>query len=174
MFNASIGDGNLTLFWEDRWLGCDSPCLIAPELCKLAKAKVRKSRMVHDALTNKQWIHDIVGTLTVQPISEYLSLWPIMEGALLRGRGGHHQVKWTPDATYSARSAYNMFFQGSERFEGAKPIWKCHTRFTKANRIHFICALGLVYTHIINHKVNITTSASITRVLKTLLQNRIS
>ena len=79
MFNASIGDGNLTLFWEDRWLGCDSPCLIAPELCKLAKAKVRKSRTVHDALTNKQWIHDIVGTLTVQAISEYLSLlslWP--------------------------------------------------------------------------------------------------
>ena len=33
-------------------------------------------------------------------------------------------MKWTPDATYSARSAYNMFFQGSERFEGAKPIWK--------------------------------------------------
>jgi len=85
MFNASIGDGNLTLFWEDRWLGCDSPCLIAPELCKLAKPKVRKSRTVHDALTNKQWIHDIVGTLTVQAISEYLSLWPIMEGALLRG-----------------------------------------------------------------------------------------
>ena len=39
MFNASIGDGNLTLFWEDRWLGCDSPCLIAPELCKTRQGK---------------------------------------------------------------------------------------------------------------------------------------
>ena len=50
----------------------------------------------------------------------------------------------------------------------------CHTRFMKANRMHLICAPGSVYTHMIKHKVNITTSANVKRVLKTLLQNRMS
>jgi len=38
--------------------------------------------------------------------------------------------------------------------------------------MHLICAPGSVYTHMIKHKVNITTSANVKRVLKTLLQNR--
>ena len=38
---------------------------------------------------------------------------------------------------------------------------RCHTRFMKANRMHLICVPGSVYTHMIDHKVNITTSASV-------------
>ena len=37
----------------------------------------------------------------------------------------------------------------------------CNTRFMNANRMHLICAPGSVYIHMINHKVNITTSASV-------------
>lgn len=32
--------------------------------------------------------------------------------------------RWSPAATYSAQSAYRMFFVGSTRFAGARPIWK--------------------------------------------------
>jgi hypothetical protein len=32
--------------------------------------------------------------------------------------------RWTPSATYTARSAYRLFFEGSTRFAGARPIWK--------------------------------------------------
>ena len=45
----------------------------------------------------------------------------------------------------------------------------CHTRFMKANRIHLICAPESVYTHMIKHKVNITTSASVKRVLSNFI-----
>jgi len=45
----------------------------------------------------------------------------------------------------------------------------CHTRFMKANRMHLICAPGSVYTHMIDHKVNITTSASVKRVLNNFI-----
>src|SRR6185369_1683504 len=61
---------------------------------------------------------------------------------------------------------------GPELAGGPMAILSCHTRFMKANRMHLICPPGSVYTHMIDHKVNITTSASVKRVLKTLLQNR--
>jgi hypothetical protein len=58
MFNASIdielGDGCLTLFWSDHWLGQNSPCLIAPELCNLVRRGVRNSRTVAAALSDKR------------------------------------------------------------------------------------------------------------------------
>lgn len=31
--------------------------------------------------------------------------------------------RWYPSATYTTRSAYRMFFEGSSRFAGEKPIW---------------------------------------------------
>ena len=88
MFNASIvielGDGNLSLFWSDHWLGHNSPCLIAPELCKLIKPRTRNTRTVDAALLDKRWIQDITGTLTVQALYEYLILWEAAEGVQLR------------------------------------------------------------------------------------------
>jgi len=129
MFNASIvielGDGNLSLFWSDHWLGHNSPCLIAPELCKLIKPRTRNTRTVAAALLDKRWIQDITGTLTVQALYEYLILWEAAEGVQLRqGVEDTIKWKWTSDATYSARSAYQAFFLGSAQFEGARPIWK--------------------------------------------------
>ncbi|PVH61987.1 hypothetical protein PAHAL_3G172600 [Panicum hallii] len=129
MFNASIdielGDGCLTLFWSDHWLGQNSPCLITPKLRSLVTPGVRNSRTVAAALSNKRWIQDITGTLTFQALSEYLILWQVVEAFELRvGVEDTISWKWTTDAAYSARSAYVSFFQGTIRFEGAKPIWK--------------------------------------------------
>ena len=129
MFNASIdielGDGCLTLFWSDHWLGQNSPCLIAPELCNLVRPRFRNSRTVAEALSHKRWIQDITGTLTAQSLSEYIILWQIVEAVELRvGVEDIIRWKWTTDAAYSARSAYLAFFQGTIHFEGAKPIWK--------------------------------------------------
>jgi hypothetical protein len=129
MFLASVdvqlGDGNLTLFWSDRWNDGNSPYLIAPELCNLIRPMIKNTRTVHDALDDKRWIQDITGTFTVAAISEYLSFWQVLEAVQLQpGVKNNLKWKWTPDATYSAKSAYLMLFQGSERFEGAKQIWK--------------------------------------------------
>lgn len=68
MFQVSIdvqlGDGNLALFWIDRWFEQSSPCIIAPELCKLIMPRIRKRRTVAEALQEKQWIRDIVRWVT--------------------------------------------------------------------------------------------------------------
>ena len=75
MFNASIvielGDGNLTLFWSDHWLRNNSPCLLAPELCKLIKPKLWNTRTVAAAMVDKSWIQDISGTLSKLSLNTY-------------------------------------------------------------------------------------------------------
>lgn len=45
MFDASIvvplGDGCLALFWRDHWLDSSSPCVLAPDLCKVVRPRQR-------------------------------------------------------------------------------------------------------------------------------------
>nr|XP_034570085.1 uncharacterized protein LOC117834663 [Setaria viridis] len=57
MFQTSIsvqlGDGNLALFWLDNWLGQNSPCVLAPDLCNMVRPRIRKTRTVADALQDK-------------------------------------------------------------------------------------------------------------------------
>ncbi|KAG2653053.1 hypothetical protein PVAP13_1NG423319 [Panicum virgatum] len=106
-------------------LGHNSPCLIAPELCKLIRPKTRNTRTVAAMLPGKRWIQDITGMLTAQALYEYILLWEAVEDVQLRhGVEDSIRWKWTPDATYSARSAYQAFFIGSAQFAGARPIWK--------------------------------------------------
>lgn len=119
MFQASIqvqlGDGNLALFWIDRWNGDSSPCSIAPDLCNTVKSRVRNRGLVSEALQDKKLISDVVGQLTVPAIHPYVLLWHQLQRVQLRP--GSEDVitwKWEPSGVYSARSAYRAFFIGSQ------------------------------------------------------------
>ena len=65
MFQESIyfelGDGNMALFWSDRWLQGQSLLDVAPCLCNAVDTRVRKRRTVAHALQNNCWISDISG-----------------------------------------------------------------------------------------------------------------
>ncbi|CAN6359861.1 unnamed protein product [Urochloa humidicola] len=129
MFRASIdvrlGDGRLALFWSDYWLGTDSPCIVAPELCKLVRPRVVRLRTVRDALVDRAWTQDITRQLTVTAIRQYMFLWARLRDVQLQPDVEDTIAwRWCSSATYSARSAYRMFFEGSMRFVGARPIWK--------------------------------------------------
>nr|TKW03041.1 hypothetical protein SEVIR_7G040400v2 [Setaria viridis] len=106
MFQASfdfhLGDGNLALFWTDRWNGPLSPCVIAPDLCKLIRPRTRKRRIVAEAVHDKQWIQDIIGQLTVTAILQYLELWQAVDRIQLR-IGTEDVVSWRRDSS-------NVFF----------------------------------------------------------------
>ncbi|KAF8691212.1 hypothetical protein HU200_040332 [Digitaria exilis] len=124
--DITIGDGQLALFWSDRWNGSDSPCVAAPDLCKLVMASTKKKRSVAQALPQKTWISDIKGRLTVPALVQYIFLWHSLGRCQLRtGMEDVIQWRWTTTGTYSARSAYRAFFEGSTRFVMAKPLWKC-------------------------------------------------
>lgn len=57
-------------------------------------------------------------------LRQYLTLWRIiLEVVLQRTVEDRITWRWSASATYSARSAYRMFFTGLTRFAGARPIW---------------------------------------------------
>lgn len=76
-------------------------------------------------MTEKQWIRDITGPLTVQAIVQYLHLWVTLQDTELQ-LGLEDQIcwRWNASLQYSAKSAYDMFFCGSVKLAGANLLWK--------------------------------------------------
>jgi len=110
MFQASIfvelGDGNKALFWTDRWLQGQSLADLAPCLCAAVGPRIKKQRIVAQALHEDGWIRDISGALTVQVIMDYLLVWNLTRDVqLVPGRPDNICWKWTSDKCYSTSSA---------------------------------------------------------------------
>nr|TKW31194.1 hypothetical protein SEVIR_2G089000v2 [Setaria viridis] len=75
-----VGDGKLTLFWNDRWIDGRSIAEIAP--C-LNQAVGRKRRNVYEGLQDRRWVKYITGALTVQVLLDYLNIWERMRSITL-------------------------------------------------------------------------------------------
>ncbi|WVZ75804.1 hypothetical protein U9M48_023835 [Paspalum notatum var. saurae] len=67
---VEVGSSEDTLFWTDRWLQGSSLAEIAPNLVMAISKRARKQRTVSQALTNRRWVTDIRGALTVQVLVE--------------------------------------------------------------------------------------------------------
>ena len=119
-----LGDGNTALFWSDRWLHGTSLEDMAPCLCNAVSARVRAQCTVAQALTNKQWIKDISGALTVQVLIEYLHVWDQMELIHLNRDPDRLCWRWTADRRFTTASAYRSFFTGQHAVKGAKLLCK--------------------------------------------------
>jgi hypothetical protein len=84
-FKASIcgivGSGRSTLFWTDPWV--DGHCIsdLAPDLFLVAP-RARK-RSVLTAISNATWVHDIVGSLMISVLGQYLLLRQRLEDVTL-------------------------------------------------------------------------------------------
>lgn len=129
MFDASIriqpGDGKLTKFWTDRWLNDRSIEEIAPDLHAAVPQRIRATRTLHQALQGRQWIRDIVVPISVLVLIQYLRVWEIIqEIQIAEDQADKICWRWTPSLQYSAKSAYQMFFQGSTQLDGASLVWQ--------------------------------------------------
>ena len=73
MFNASIsiqiGNGQRSYFWTDRWIQGRSIKDLAPALLAAVRPRAQRQRTVAEGLSNRAWVRDITGALTVQVIS---------------------------------------------------------------------------------------------------------
>ena len=77
------------------------------------------------ALSNRDWVADIKGALTVQVLIEFLKSWELVEGVV-----SHPDVpdrfswKFSSSDQYSRKSAYNTMFICSIKFPAWRRIWK--------------------------------------------------
>ncbi|WVZ69729.1 hypothetical protein U9M48_018468 [Paspalum notatum var. saurae] len=106
-----IGDGEEVLFWTDKWLHGNLVAELAPNLVMAVSKKARKQCTVSQALTNRRWVTDIRGALTVQVLVEYLGVWELVDGGPLNlgsgkasGKAGHPSV-WAKVITGLGMSA---------------------------------------------------------------------
>lgn len=112
----------------------------------MVKPKTRRTRTVAAALTDKVWIRDIVGRATVSGIRQYVQLWHTVATVHLQA-GVEDVISWRWEAcrTYSARSAYHMFFRGSTVSPIFRTVW-CTWAPLKVKFFICLAAKGRIWT----------------------------
>jgi hypothetical protein len=134
IFKASIrmmlGDGSRTLFWDDPWVdGVQIECL-APDLIKMVRPSIRRSRTVQQGMTGAAWVRDIAGELSVNAVVQYVQLWVRVHNVQLAGDGDDSIAwKWMSNGAFSSRSAYRAFFHGRTALPGAEQVWHAYAPF---------------------------------------------
>lgn len=69
------------------------------------------------ALAKRRWICDIIGSLFVQVLVEYLQLWDLVDGLILQQDvPDQHTLKFSETGNYTSKSAYHTYFIWSIKF----------------------------------------------------------
>jgi hypothetical protein len=124
-FFTEVGDGTNTKFWKDKLLHGKRIENLALSLFSIIPKRFVNSRTIYEAITDRKWISDIKGPLTVGVLTEYLQLWDMISGWQLQsGVENRHVFTIAPSGTYSVKSAYERLFLGSVAFPQHKRIWK--------------------------------------------------
>jgi len=120
-----VGSGENTLFWIDRWLNGQSIADLVPRLLAFVPKRIANRRTVEEAMTDRSWVMDIRGGLSVEVILDFLSLWDLIYDFQLQPDiEDSHIWRFSSSGQYSAKSAYESFFIGSTQFGPYERIWK--------------------------------------------------
>lgn len=119
----TLGNGESTFFWTDRWLNGESIQNIAPTVFGAVELRKRKA-LVAEAITGNAWVRHINGPLTFQLVVEFAKLCDLLEHVQLSQELDTFRCRLTEDQNYSAALAYGAMFLGSSMPVGAKHIWK--------------------------------------------------
>jgi len=128
MFESSItvalGDGLTARFLTDSWLLEGPIKKFAPHLFA-AVSRRRRGKSVLDAITNRSWVRDIQGALTIEVLCDYVIVWEKVDGLNIHQDTSDRFIWcWTPDNMYTASSSYRAFFYGMTTLTGAKELWQ--------------------------------------------------
>jgi len=95
-----------------------------PNLYGSVPNRARK-RTVFEAMTELRWVRDIRGATTVAVLAEYFRLWDLLSEVVLQPDvDDSHVWKFSASGSYSAKSAYEGFFNGAVQFRPWERIWK--------------------------------------------------
>jgi exonuclease III len=124
---TEVGDGTNTLFWKDKWLEGHSIRDLAPRVYALVSNRRIGKRTVREALTDGKWLEDIQGFISADGLVEFLKIWDLLSLVELQeGTPDKHIWRISSSGVYSAKSAYEILFQGAVYFRPALRIWKSH------------------------------------------------
>jgi hypothetical protein len=121
---VTVCNGKHALFWKSSWLNGRAPVLIFPALYTHSR---RKNRMVANAMENENWIRDLMHDLHPTLFIEYMQLWLLIDEFNFNHNDTEEDdITWTRTASgkYSAKSAYNMHFDGSLESSFPTDIWQ--------------------------------------------------
>jgi hypothetical protein len=119
-----VGYGEKVLFWVDPWIHGHSVSTLAPALLKLVWHGLRKSRSVHQGMSNNRWLLDIVGTLTVDAVVQFLQLWTQVQSITLAPNElDSFSWKFSASGSYSTRETYLACFAGRTALPAAREVW---------------------------------------------------
>jgi hypothetical protein len=114
---SEVGNGASTPFWTDKWLLGQKMSNLAPRLFAIIPERTANKRTVLEALTNRKWIYDIKGALSVGALVDYLNLWELLSEIVLQHEvEDKHIFSIAADGKYLAKSAYKDLFAGSTFF----------------------------------------------------------
>lgn len=134
-----MGNGQGTLFWEDRWIGGYRVCELAPLIYERIPKRIRSTRTVSAALPNGVWAGDVGPDLSAAAIQQFLDLWPRVAAVQLDTEMEDTiRWGWEKEGCFLARSAYAAKFAGLEVSPSAAFTWK-----SKALQCRFFAWLAL-------------------------------
>lgn len=87
--------------------------------------RILNTRSVQEALTDRRWLTDIRGAVSVGVLVDFLDLWDILSSInLLQNQEDKHIFRFATDGKYSAKAAYESLFIGSTNFGHWERIWQ--------------------------------------------------
>jgi len=119
-----VGNGQETLFWLDSWIGGVSITAMAPTLMKFIPKRVANRLTVAEALPGRHWVQAISSGITVPAAAEYLLVWHAIRDVELNDDPDLLVWRWSPDGSFSVRSAYQALHIGSHPIPGCVRVWE--------------------------------------------------
>ena len=125
LFRAStvvtLGNGEKASFWQSTWLHGQALMDRFPDLFKWAW---RKNKTVKEELHSHNWTRGLWRMQTVEEMASFVQLWDLVQSVQLSDQQDQITWRWTPDGTYTSKSAYNAQFLGSfSNFRGEN-VWR--------------------------------------------------
>jgi hypothetical protein len=87
----------------------------------------QKNRSVADAVHNENWIRDIMHAMTPALLIQYVMLWILIDAIPFNPEdASEEEIVWcrTVNDEYSARSTYDLQFEGSQLSAFTSIVWK--------------------------------------------------
>jgi len=119
----TVGNGESTLFWTDRWLNGSSIVQLAPAVFAAVRPRKRRAS-VSEALNGNAWVRHLSGAVSMTMLLQFGRLCDLLENVQLSSDPDVLSWHLTESGNYSAASAYGAMFLGSSPVRGAAQLWK--------------------------------------------------